>query len=193
MAVTELEFLLQSRDATWNADRWEKLPNDGSRYEVIDGVLFMSTAPSHLHQRVVIRLVRHVGIPLEDAGLAIQLTAPVGVFMSGADPVQPDFCLIRSEREGILAEDGRVRGVPDLIAEILSPGNPELDTEIKLVAYARAGVPEYWIVRPRTRDVLLYSQPDVLTGTFLQSTLIPEHGILVSPTLPIRLTIADLF
>ena len=71
--------------------------------------------------------------------------------MPSADPVQPDFLLIRSERRDIIADDGRIRGMPDLIAEILSPSNPDLDTVIKRAAYARAGVPEYWMLRPDTR------------------------------------------
>src|SRR4051812_17360191 len=117
MTVAEVEFLLRSPDACWSYDKWERLPNDGNRYEVIDGVLYMSTAPSFGHQRSIARLVRHVAIPLEDCGFATYAFAPIGLVMPGADPVQPDFVLIRSERSAIIAEDGRIRGVPDLIAE----------------------------------------------------------------------------
>lgn len=47
------ELLLRSPDATWNAERWEQLGDDGNRYEVLDGVLYMSTAPSPAHQMVI--------------------------------------------------------------------------------------------------------------------------------------------
>jgi Uma2 family endonuclease len=169
------------------------LPDDGNRYEVIDGVLYMSTAPGYLHQRSIGRLFQYVGIPAEAEGVAIAAFAPIGVIMPGADPVQPDFLLIRSERASIIADDGRIRGVPDLIAEVLSPNNPELDTDIKRAAYARAGVPEYWILRPASRDVLVCSQPDVALSDFTESRLFASDTELVSPTLPIRVPVEALF
>src|SRR5437764_15463997 len=103
MAVTEIDLFLRSPDAGWCYDKWEFLPDDGNLYEVIDGVLYMSTAPSFRHVTSVIRLIQLVGTPLEARGLVRIGAAPVGVLMTGADPVQPDFLLIRSERAGIIA------------------------------------------------------------------------------------------
>src|SRR5438874_1917145 len=131
MAVTEIDLFLRSPDACWCYDKWELLPDDGNLYEVIDGVLYMSTAPSFRHGQSIIRLIEHVGLPLRARGIALVATAPIGVLMPGADPVQPDFLLIRSERAGIIADDGRVHGAPDLIAEVLSPSNPEHDLVTK--------------------------------------------------------------
>jgi Uma2 family endonuclease len=193
MAVSAIEYQLRSPDATWCYDRWEQLPDDGNRYEVIDGVLYMSTAPGFLHQRSVMRLDRRVGAPLEEQGVAIAATAPIGVIMPGADPVQPDFLLIRTERASIISDDGRIRGVPDLIAEVLSPNNPELDTVTKRGAYARAGVPEYWIVRPASRDVLVCAQPDGALGDYSNVHLFATASEIVSPTMDIRVAVADLF
>jgi Uma2 family endonuclease len=139
------------------------------------------------------RLYRHVGIPLEDEGVAIATAAPIGVIMLGADPVQPDFLLIRGERLDIVADDGRIRGVPDLIAEVLSPNNPELDTVIKRAAYARAGVPEFWILRPASRDILICSNPDAELSDYTEVRHFSAGGELVSPTLPIRVAVEDLF
>jgi Uma2 family endonuclease len=193
MVVSEIEFQLRSADASWCYDKWEKLPDDGNRYEVIDGVLYMSTAPSFWHQQSVGLLHEHVGIPLRRRGIALVVMAPIGLIMPGSDPVQPDFMLIRSERRSIVAEDGRVRGVPDLIAEVLSPSHPELDTVVKRAAYARAGVPEYWILRPETRDVLVYSEPDQALADFTSLQRFSVDNELVSPTLPIRVAVAVLF
>lgn len=193
MTVATLEFVLHSPDASWNYERWEQLPADGNRFEVIDGVLYMSTAPGFFHQRSVVRLVQMVATPLEDQGIAISAVAPIGVLMPGCDPVQPDFLLIRSERSGIIAEDGRIRGVPDLIAEVLSPNHPELDTLVKLNAYARAGVPEYWILRPESRDVLVHTQPHSASGVYAWVTLFASGDEIVSPTLPIRVPVVQLF
>lgn len=186
------ELALRSHDATWNYARWEQLPEDGNRYEVIDGVLYMTTAPSSFHQWIVRRLDRFVGIPLEDQAVAYVFTAPIGVLMPGCDPVQPDFVVVRRTKASIIRER-RIRGVPDLIAEVLSPGNAEQDTKIKRAAYAHAGVPEYWIVRPDTRDVLQCSQPDAVLGDYTQTVLIGLADELVAATLPARVSVADLF
>ena len=193
MTVSEIDLLLQSRDASWCYERWERLPDDGNRYEVIDGVLYMTTAPGFGHQRAIVRLVRYVGLPLEERGVALVTFAPIGVIMPGADPVQPDFLLIRRERASIVAEDGRIRGVPDLIAEVLSPSNPEMDTVIKRAAYARAGVPEYWIVRPGQRDVLVCTGPDPDLSDYTDVRQFATGSELASPTLPIRVPVAALF
>ena len=193
MVVSEIEFQLRSANASWCYDKWEQLPEDGNRYEVIDGVLYMSTAPSYWHQQSVILLIEHVGLPMKQQGVVSVATAPVGVIMPGADPVQPDFLLIRTERRHIIAEDGRVRGVPDLIAEILSPNHPELDTIVKRAAYARAGVPEYWILRSETRDILVYSEPDAALSDYTSVRRFTADSELVSPTLPITVAVAALF
>ena len=193
MTVAAIEYALRSVDADWHYARWEELPADGNRYEVIDGALYMTTAPSFYHQWIVQRLVRLVGIPAEDSGTAFYTFAPIGVLMPGCDPVQPDFLLVRCANAQII-NNRRIRGVPDLIVEILSPSNHEQDTGIKRRAYARAGLAEYWIVRPETRDVLVCWQPDATLGDFAQVRLVAPTEELHSPTLPeVKVRIADLF
>jgi Uma2 family endonuclease len=192
MVVADIEYLLRSQDASWTYERWEQLPDDGNRYEVIDGVLYMSSAPSPFHQTIVLNLHEHVGLSLKRERIAATFIAPIGLFMPGVSPVQPDFLLIRAEQVGIVS-DRRVRGVPDLIAEVLSPNNPELDTVIKRAAYARAGVPEYWIVRPESRDVLVCWQPDAKLSDYTQVHLFGPAAELASPTLPIHVPVSVLF
>ena len=92
-----------------------------------------------------------------------------------------------------IIHDRRIFGVPTLLVEILSPTNPETDLQIKRGAYARAGVPEYWIVRPATRDVLVCSRPDAMAGDYVQTQLIDADGTLDSPTLPFHAVVADFF
>lgn len=192
MTVATPELVLRSAHDNWNYARWETLSDDGNRYEVIDGVLYMTTAPSFFHQWISGRLMRLLGIPFEDQGLGYYITAPIGLLMPGCDPVQPDFMLIRRANASII-HDQRVRGVPDLIVEVLSPSNPEQDTDIKRGAYARAGLPEYWIVRPATRDVLVCWQPEQSHGNFAQSRLVASDVTLTGATLPIQVRVADLF
>jgi Uma2 family endonuclease len=140
----------------WTYADWETLPDDGNRYEVIDGVLFMSTAPSSFHQWIIKHLYRFVGLPAEEQGLAYAYFAPIGVLMPGCEPVQPDFVIVLSKRASIL-HDRRIHGVPDLIIEVLSPGNPDYDQEVKMEAYAKAGVPEYGIIDPAEKTLSLRS------------------------------------
>src|SRR5215211_7613059 len=141
------ELVLRSPDSDWNRERWEGLPDDGNRYEVIDGVLYMTTAPSAFHQWILRQLTRTLYAQIDDAEVGITLYSPIGVFMPGCDPVQPDLLVIRASNLSII-HDRRVYGVPALLIEVLSPSNAEKDTELKRKAYAQAGVPEYWIIRP---------------------------------------------
>jgi hypothetical protein len=75
MTVADPMILLRSVDADWNFARWEMLPDDGNRYEVIDGVLNMATCPSVFYQWIVGRLMKHVGMSIP--GSIKRLFAPV--------------------------------------------------------------------------------------------------------------------
>lgn len=192
MVIATPQLFLRSQDATWDYERWQQLPADGNRYEVIDGVLYMSTSPSFFHQWIVKRLMVLVGAPAEEHGMYYAAMAPIGVIMPGANPVQPDFLLLRQDR-GAIIHEGRIYGHPDLIVEVLSPSNPEQDTVVKRAAYARAGVPEYWMVRPATRDAILCWQPDADLGDYAQVRPVAANTVLTSPTLDLQLEIAQLF
>ena len=100
--------------------------------------------------------------------------------------------LVRRDRAGIISER-RIRGAPDLIAEVLSPSNPEQDTIIKRRVYARAGVPEYWIIRPETRDVLVCRNPDATLGDDTFTLLVGAAETLSAHTFPITVPVAELF
>lgn len=186
------QFVTRSLDASWDYTRWLQLPDDGNRYEVINGVLYMTTAPSFFHQWIISRIIRQLQTQLEDPQIALVAFAPIGLLMPGCDPVQPDIVVVRMADRGMIY-DRRINGVPALIVEVLSPSNAEKDTEIKRAAYAHAGVPEYWIVRPTERDVLVLTQPDGTLGTYLQATTIAQANDLASPTLPFRAVVASFF
>lgn len=186
------ELALRSHDATWDRARWETLPDDGNRYEVIGGVLYMSTAPSFFHQWIIRQIFLTLYTHIDTAGVGLTIWSPLGVFMPGCDPVQPDLLVIRHEDTGMI-RDRRVEGVPALLVEILSPSNPDTDTDVKRKAYAHAGVPEYWIVRPASRDALVYTEPDATLGDSVRSQRVGPDAELVSPTLPIRAAVAAFF
>ncbi|HZB96390.1 MAG TPA: Uma2 family endonuclease [Herpetosiphonaceae bacterium] len=182
------DLTLRSVDASWNRARWEQLPDDGKRYEVIDGVLYMTTAPSNFHQWIYVTLRRQIN----DSGVGFTFLAPIGVFMPGCDPVQPDVVVVRAT-DRVMFQERHIVGVPALLVEVLSPSNAEQEMQVKRDAYARAGVPEYWMVRPATRDVVVCSRPDVASGEYLRSDYVAPDDELVSPTLPVRTAVAAFF
>lgn len=175
----------------WTYSDWEALPDDGNRYEIIDGVLYMTTAPSSFHQWVIKRLERYIGIPAEDQGLAFTFSAPIGVLMPNCDPVQPDY-LVVLKANAVIIHDRRIRGVPDLIVEVLSPGNAAYDERVKLLAYGNAGVPEYAIVDPRQRTLSLYQRDQL--GRWMLPRVAGEREAVTFACLPtLSFTVGDLF
>lgn len=176
---------------SWTYTDWEMLGDDGNRYEIIEGVLYATTAPSNFHQWIISRVLRFVAIPAEDKNLGYAYFAPIGVLMPGCDPVQPDFLFILTKNVGII-HDKRIYGVPDLIIEVISPGSTKCDEGVKLEAYARAGVPEYVVIDPSTRKLRLYTL-EVL-GTFAAPHEYGEGDTLSFACLPdISLNVSDLF
>jgi Uma2 family endonuclease len=140
----------------WTYADWCKLPDDGYRYEVITGVLYVSPPPAIRHQRISIALVGHLLDFLKLQPLGEVLTAPVGVRLPHQSvPVQPDIVFVRTERLGIVGE-AYVEGAPDLLVEILSPSNWLYDRREKMQAYQEAGVAEYWIVDPCALTIEVY-------------------------------------
>ncbi|MCS6839251.1 MAG: Uma2 family endonuclease [Roseiflexaceae bacterium] len=149
----------------WTVDWWERLPDDGNRYEIIEGTLGMTTAPSAFHQWIVSMCIELLGIPARARGLGIWFTAPIGVILSPHDAVQPDFLFIRAERVAVLVRERRIHGAPDLIIEVLSPGNSAEAMAQKRAVYARAGVAEYVEIDPAQRTATLYRLEEGVYGT----------------------------
>jgi Uma2 family endonuclease len=175
----------------WTLADWEKLPDDGNRYEIIDGIIYTSTAPSLFHQWIIQQLYRRLGFPAEDQNLAIAFLSPVGVIMPNSEPVQPDFVLVLAAHKAIL-QDRRIRGVPDLIVEVISPGSVIYDEEIKRTAYATAGVPEYGIIDPAKRTLKVYSLKE--PGEFTAFHTFSSDETVTLKCLPtITFTLSDLF
>jgi Uma2 family endonuclease len=110
----------------WTRADWESLPENGNRYEIIDGGLYMSPAPRYFHNWIVQQLYDLIGSPAKQKGLAFVGAENVAVNMPGCEPVQPDFVLVLAERASII-RDGVIWGVPDVIVEVLSPGSADYD------------------------------------------------------------------
>jgi len=141
----------------WTYEDYLRLPDDGRRYEVLRGVLYVSPSPKYDHQYAISQLFRTLGQFVFDHELGIVLTAPFDVLMGEiATPVQPDLIFLRTGREPH-AGDSNFQGAPDLVVEILSPSNRRYERKIKLNAYEDAGVEEYWLVDPMARTVVIYA------------------------------------
>jgi Uma2 family endonuclease len=131
---------------TWNDV--QQLPDDGNRYEAIEGELYVTPAPSVRHQRICMRLTMALHRLLVEPGLGELFFAPTGVeFPATEEGVQPDLLFVSTQRRGIIA-DPWIRGAPDLVIEILSPTTAHRDRGVKRKLYDRQGVSEYWIVDP---------------------------------------------
>jgi len=123
----------------------ERMPDDGRRYEIIDGVLIVSAAPGRMHQRAVGRLYR----VLDDAcpaGLEV-LMAPFAITLSDDTEIEPDLLVGRDDE----FTDKNLPGRPQLAVEILSPSSRLIDTHVKRTRFGRAGTPSYWVVDPVAR------------------------------------------
>ena len=132
-----------------------EIPEDGNRYEVIRGSLFMSPTPFIRHQQIVTSLGGLLYRFVKDVGAGIALVSPVDVVLSEENVVQPDIVFISKVRQSIVSEKN-VQGAPDLVVEILSEGNRRHDEVTKRKLYERFGVQEYWIVDPELETMKIY-------------------------------------
>lgn len=144
----------------WTYDDFLRLPDDGRRYEIIEGVLYVTNAPSYEHQFTVTELVRQLANFVIERGLGVVLAAPFEVHLPGgvAKPVQPDVLYIAAERQPHPG-DQVFEGAPDLIVEVISPGSVRMDQFIKFGVYERARVREYWLANPKTHSIEVYTLP----------------------------------
>ena len=141
----------------WTYDDFLRLPDDAMRYEIIDGVLYMSNAPEPGHQYAVVQITFAIEAAVRAGNLGVVYTAPIEVHLPAiAQPVQPDILFIAADRRHMV-RDKFIEGAPDLIVEVTSPSTARADRKVKFDAYERAGVREYWIANPRTRFVEVYS------------------------------------
>ncbi len=129
-------------------------PEDSKRREIIDGELFVTPAPRIPHQKILLRLTSAITTYLDKHPLGDLIISPMDVIFSDFDVLQPDLLFVLNEHKEILKD--WVRGAPDLVVEILSPTTEARDRGIKLKAYAKFGVQEYWIVDPDSRAIEIY-------------------------------------
>ncbi len=129
-------------------------PEDNKRREIIEGELFVTPAPRVPHQTILLNLTVATQNYLGQHPVGRLLMSPMDVIFGDFDVLQPDLLFVLNEHKEILKD--WVRGAPDLVVEILSPTTEARDRGVKLKAYARFGVQEYWIVDPDARAIEIY-------------------------------------
>ncbi|HEU4934268.1 MAG TPA: Uma2 family endonuclease [Pyrinomonadaceae bacterium] len=172
---------------------WDAMPcEDGYRYEIIEGELFVSEWPGLTHQVVLGDLTTLVAKSLiaKPIGTAV-LNPPV--VLSNYTGVIPDLVFFSNEQRGTIVKDDRLNGPPTLVGEILSPGSSNIrrDRVAKLQLYGKHGVPEYWIIDLKNTAVERYVNQG--SSMILQETLGKEET-LTTPTLPgFSCRVSDIF
>jgi Uma2 family endonuclease len=177
----------------WGSSDLEVLPDNGKRYEIIDGELYVSKQPHWYHQLVCTRLLSWLE-SFSKASLSGFANQAPGVIFADDDDVAPDVIWISNSRlQTALRSDGKLHAAPELVIEVLSPGtiNERRDREAKLKLYSRRGVSEYWIVDWVSRHTQIYRRDDAQLK--LAETLY-ETDSLSSPLMPgLSIPLTDLF
>jgi Uma2 family endonuclease len=157
-------------------------PDDGNRYELIEGELFVSRAPAIPHQFAVQNLQVEISLYLRDNPIG-KIVPGAGAVFSKYDAVIPDLCFVRNERWAEVVSEVRFTSAPDIVIEVLSPGaeNRRRDLSVKRQLYAKYGVAEYWVVDAENTSVEIYRSAGQRLELF--ATLIDEDAI-TSPMLP---------
>ena len=129
-------------DRTWTKAERDALPDDGFRYELIDGALVVTPAPVLRHQAIVVGLVVLLS-SVRTPGTRV-FTAPTDVELAEGTVLQPDVLVVRDE--GVKA--AHIQSPPLLAIEVLSPSTQVIDRNLKKQRFEVAKVPSYWLVEP---------------------------------------------
>jgi Uma2 family endonuclease len=142
---------------TWKEFREMEVDDDDHFiYELIDGILMKRTSPSLQHQRVSRRLSEMLGAFLKANPIGEYFPAPTDVSLDAHTGIVPDISFVSNERAFIIDNDDYIAGAPDLIIEIISPGNIKRDRVDKKNLYERFAVKEFWLIDPANRSVEVY-------------------------------------
>ena len=167
----------------------EAAPDDGNRYELIEGVLFVSTAPNYFHQSIVTRILVAISMHLMEHPIG-EVVPGAGIVFDDLNGVIPDLVFLTHERKRQVLVGGRLIAAPEIVIEILSPGasNERRDRHVKRNLYSVRGVHEYWIVDPESRSIELYRKrkeggleiaANLQSGDEVTSSVLPDFRLAV--------------
>jgi Uma2 family endonuclease len=134
----------------WTVDLLEQLPDDGLRYEILDGILIVSPSQIPVHQRAIGRIYRlldDLRPPDHEA-----FVSPLDWQPDNRTSLEPDVLVVANDRIG----PKNIQQNPAIVVEVLSPSSRRYDRLLKFGRYAEAGIPQYWIVDPARPSVEVY-------------------------------------
>ena len=181
----------QQQPKYWTYDDLFTLPDDGKRYEIIEGELYEMPSANITHATIIMNLILQVFGPLIGVLGGRLFTAPLDVFMLDANPVQPDIFVLLPEQFGLRSKRG-VEGPPALVVEVLSPSTRATDLTLKRHVFEQAGVASYWLFDPDVPSLTVLELADasfrevaVVTGDEAYDATLP-FPIRVVPALLVR-------
>ena len=166
------------------------LPNDGKRYEILEGELTVTPAPSTKHQTASVNLLVLLSQYIKEHNLGKLFHAPIDLILESTSVLQPDLLFVSKARQSNITERA-IEGAPDLIVEILSPTTNRTDRVTKAQIYARHGVPVYWIVDPDREAIEIYLLEG--NGYRLAATLLGKTPMAVPPFTELEIAARDVF
>jgi Uma2 family endonuclease len=167
----------------WTSADLDLLPDNGNRYEIIEGELWITRLPHWNHQRTCGNILVHLDHWSDQSQLGQSVMSP-GVIFSEIDDIIPDVVWISNDRlNNFLDDAGHLLGAPEIVIEVLSPGteNERRDRSAKRKLYSTRGVQEYWIANWQLQQIEIYRRENAILT--LNITLL-AGDILTSPLLP---------
>jgi Uma2 family endonuclease len=169
---------------------YRAMPEGPPFYQLVEGELIMSPAPNFRHQVIAKNVFAALHGYLQRQRLGEAYFAPVDVFLSENDVVQPDVFFLSHANQHLIETDG-IHGAPDLVVEIVSPGSAQLDKKRKRAIYARSGVKELWLVDPVLEQIHRY---DFATEVAKPVRVVDTEEQFETPLLPgLVINAADVF
>ena len=193
-AAAPAEGVPGPQQGMWTYEDYTDLPDDGNRYEVLQGVLYMAPSPGKWHQKASVAISHYLYVAVQMAGLGEVYAAPFDVRLDEKNTVQPDVLVVLNKHLDRVTKHGIV-GAPDLAVEIASPSTARIDLSEKFQAYA-AAVPEYWVVNPGSHTVEVfvlqegvYNSLGIYYGpAVLPSRIVPTLNVKVEQCFPYQET-----
>jgi Uma2 family endonuclease len=183
IAPPDLSYTAPEEKLLWTSADLELLPDNGNRYEIIEGELYVTRAPHWKHQTTCGNFYFELKAWSKITGLGYAAVG-AGVIFSDKYDVIPDVVWVSKEKyEALIDQSGHLLGAPDLAIEVLSAGtdNEKRDREVKLKLYSSQGVLEYWIADWREKKLQIYRREN---GVLKLAMTLFVTDTLTSPLLP---------
>ncbi len=150
--VTPADWISGVQQGQWTYKDYAAVPEDGQRYDVVDGILYVLPANRVIHQQAIGEVMIYLHDFLRATDIGEVFLSPLDVELGPKDIVQPDVTVVMDEHSDRVKES-HIIGTPDLVVEVISANTMRHDVREKSDAYARAKVPECWLVNPDEQTV----------------------------------------